>query len=52
MRSQISRQRKKILRFQRAGISTASAEALVTEVCLLSVDWLVPSKDGAAAVVR
>ena len=28
------------------------AAFIVTEVCLLSVDWLVPSKDDAAAVVR
>ncbi|WPM83736.1 hypothetical protein ML401_38855 [Bradyrhizobium sp. 62B] len=28
------------------------AAFIVLEACLLAVDWLVPSKDDAAAVVR
>ncbi|MGL9622430.1 hypothetical protein QRQ56_31100 [Bradyrhizobium sp. U531] len=28
------------------------AAFIVTEACLLSVDWLVPSKDDAAAAIR
>ena len=47
MRSQISRQRKEILQLQRAGISTASAEALLTRM-QAKVEGLCAERDRLA----
>ena len=44
MRAQISRQRKEILQLQRAGIGTASAEALLSRM-QANVDALVSLRD-------
>jgi hypothetical protein len=44
MRAQISRQRKEILQLQRAGIGTASAEALLSRM-QAKVDELVSLRD-------
>ncbi|MGY3622033.1 hypothetical protein [Bradyrhizobium sp. USDA 10063] len=48
MRAQINRQRREILQLQRAGIATASAEALL-ERMLDKVDRLCAERDGLKA---
>ncbi|WIW43918.1 hypothetical protein ML401_20620 [Bradyrhizobium sp. 62B] len=47
MRAQISRQRREILQLQRAGISTASAEALLTRM-QAKVEGLCAGRDRLA----
>jgi hypothetical protein len=44
MRGQVSRLRKEILQLQRAGISTASAEPLLTRM-LAKVEWVCADRD-------
>ena len=44
MRTQVARQRKEILQLQRAGISTASAELLLTRM-LVNIDGLCSERD-------
>ena len=51
MRVQVSRQRKEILTLQRAGIPTASAEALL-ERMLTKIDGLVAEREELKAAER
>lgn len=51
MRSQISRQRKEILQLQRAGISTASAEALLSRM-QTKVEGICAERDRLASAEK
>ena len=50
MRGQVGRQRKAILQLQRAGVSSASAELLLTRMTA-KIEWLCAERDRLRKVV-